>query len=77
MDATGTAVPETRFRGRSQAWLYNTNRLHSRLGRMTPTAYAEARRPAALRSTDGSAPRAVAITAQQDNNQCQPPIATG
>ena len=62
-----------------EAWRedYNTQRPHSRLGWTTQTAYAEARRPTALRSTDGSASRAVAITAQQGNNQRQAPIATG
>jgi putative transposase len=34
---------------------YNTNRPHSRLGWMSPIAYAVQRRSAALRSTDGSA----------------------
>ena len=44
---------------------YNTMRPHSRLGWMTPSTYAAARRSAALRSPDGSAPRTAAITAQQ------------
>jgi putative transposase len=34
---------------------YNTDRPHSRLGWMSPTGYAAARRSAALRSSDGSA----------------------
>src|SRR6201981_3859560 len=36
---------------------YNHRRPHSRLGWMSPAIYAAARRSAALRSTDGSAPR--------------------
>jgi len=50
-----------------EAWRadFNTSRPHSRLGWMTPNAYAEIRRSGALRSTDGSAPRIAAITAQQ------------
>jgi len=42
----------------------NINRPHSRLGWLSPATYAAARRSAALRSTDGSAPR-TAIIAQQ------------
>ena len=76
-DAMGTAVPETRFRGRSQALLYNTARPHSRLGWMSPAIYAAAQRSAALRSTDGSAPRTAAITAQQGIEDGQTPIAAG
>jgi len=62
-----------------EAWRidYNTSRPHSRLGWMTPIAYAEDRRSAALRSADGSAPRTVSNTAQQGNSQCPTPIATG
>ena len=50
-----------------EAWRadYNNTRPHSRLGWMSPAIYAAARRSAALRSTDGSAPRTAAITAQQ------------
>src|ERR1700737_3881722 len=36
---------------------YNTERPHSRLGGMSPSTYAAARRSAALRYTDGSAQR--------------------
>jgi hypothetical protein len=36
MDATDTAAPETRYRGRSQALLYNNVRPHSSLGYLTP-----------------------------------------
>ena len=51
--------PGTRSRGRSQALLYNEARPHSKLGWMTPEAYAgtisgESGRPAA--QPDGSAP---------------------
>jgi putative transposase len=75
---------ETLFRSLSHArdaleiWRtdYNTQRPHSRLGWMSPTTYAAARRSAALRSFDGSAPR-TAITAQQGNTQPQTPIASG
>ena len=56
---------------------YNHNRPHSRLGWMSPATYAAARRSAALRSTDGSAPRTAAITAQQGTTNRQTPIATG
>jgi putative transposase len=50
-----------------EAWRadFNTSRPHSRLGWMTPNAYAQILRSAALRSTDGSAPRIAAIAAQQ------------
>jgi len=53
---------------------YNTNRPHSRLGWMSPQAYATMRRSAALRYTAGSAQRtAAAVTAQQgsDNRTAQ------
>jgi hypothetical protein len=35
-----TAVLEARFRGCSQALLYNEDRLHSSLGNLTPAEYA-------------------------------------
>jgi putative transposase len=54
-----------------------TDRPHSRLGWMSPAGYAAARRSAALRSTDGSAPRTAAITAQQGITDRQTPIAAG
>ena len=62
-----------------EAWRadYNTDRPHSRLGWMSPAGYAAARRSAALRSTDGSAPRTAAITAQQGITDRQTPIAAG
>ncbi len=62
-----------------EAWRadYNTERPHSRLGWMSPAFYAADRRSAALRYTDGSAPRTAAITAQQGNVECQTPIANG
>ena len=44
---------------------------------MSPAIYAADRRSAALRSTDGSAPRTAVITAQQGNADRQTPIATG
>ncbi|MFZ1192197.1 MAG: IS3 family transposase, partial [Pseudolabrys sp.] len=64
---------ETLFRSLShtravlEAWRtdYNNERPHSRLGWMSPAIYAAARRSAALRSTDGSAPRIAATSAQQ------------
>ena len=46
---------------------YNHDRPHSRLGWLSPAIYAAQRRSAALRSTDGSAPRTAAITAQEGN----------
>jgi putative transposase len=62
-----------------EAWRadYNINRPHSRLGWMSPALYAADRRSAALRSTDGSAPRTAVITTQQGNADRQTPIATG
>jgi putative transposase len=62
-----------------EAWQadYNTTRPHSRLGWLTPQAYAAERRSAALRSTDGSAPRTVAITAQQGISNRPTPVAAG
>ena len=62
-----------------EAWQtdYNTNRPHSRLGWMSPAIYAAARRSAALHSTDGSAPRTAAVTAQEGITERQTPIAAG
>jgi hypothetical protein len=62
-----------------EAWRadYNQTRPPSRLGWMSPAGYAAARRSAALRSTDGSAPRTATITAQQGNTDCQTPIVAG
>ena len=76
---------ETLFRSPShtravlEAWRtdYNNERPHSRLGWMSPAIYAAARRSAAMRSTDGSAPRIAATTAQQGINDDQTPIAAG
>ena len=76
---------ETLFRSLSHAravldvWRadYNTNRPHSRLGWMSPASYAADRRSAALRYTDGAAPRTAAITAQEGNVERQTPIAAG
>ena len=56
---------------------YNHERPHSRLDWMSPTIYAAARQSAALRSTDGSAPRTAAITAQKGNIKHQTPIVSG
>jgi putative transposase len=56
---------------------YNHDRPHSRLGWLSPATYAAQRRSAALRSTDGSAPRNAATTAQQGITNVQTPIATG
>jgi putative transposase len=62
-----------------EAWRtdFNTSRPHSRLGWMTPNAYAEILRSAALRSTDGSALRIAAIAAQQGITDRPTPIVTG
>jgi len=62
-----------------EAWRadYNNTRPHSRLGWMSPTTYAAHRRSAALRSTDGSAQRTAAITAQQGITDSQAPIPAG
>jgi putative transposase len=61
-----------------EAWRADCNhtRPRRRLGWMSPAIYAAARRFAALRSTDGSAPRTAAITAQQGITECRTPIAT-
>jgi putative transposase len=56
---------------------YNHTRPHSRLGWMSPATYAAARRSAALRSTDGSAQRTAATTAQQGTMSGQTLIAPG
>jgi hypothetical protein len=58
-----------------EAWRadYNNERPHSRLGWMSPAIYAAARRSAALRSTDGFAPRTAATTAQQGITDDQTP----
>jgi putative transposase len=48
-----------------------------RVGRMSSTTSAMQRRPAAPRSTDGSALRTAAITAQQGITERQIPIAAG
>ena len=66
-----------RKHGISEASFHNNERPHSRLGWMSPAIYAAARRSAALRSTDGSAPRIAATTAQQGITDDQTPIATG
>jgi hypothetical protein len=71
------SLPHTRLV--LEAWRadYNTNRPHSRLGWMSPAFYAADRRSAALRYTDGSAPRTAAITAHKGNVESQTPIAAG
>jgi putative transposase len=68
-----------RQRHSGEAWRgdYNTERPHSRLGWMSPVTYAAARRSAALRYTDGSAPRTAATTAQQGSTDRQTPISSG
>jgi putative transposase len=76
---------ETLFRSLSHArtelaaWRtdYNTSRPHSRLGWLTPQAYAATRQSAALRSIDGSAPRTVAITTREGISNRPTPVATG
>lgn len=62
-----------------EAWRhdYNNCRPHSRLGWMSPAIYAAARRSATLRSTDGSAPRTAAPTAQEGITTAQSPIPIG
>jgi putative transposase len=71
------SLPHTRLVLESWRADYNTNRPHSRLGWMSPTFYAAERRSAALRYTDGSAPRTAAITAHKGNVERQTPIAAG
>ena len=81
----GELLNETLFRSLShtravlEAWRadYNNERPHSRLGWMSPAAYAATRRSAALRSTDGFAPQAAATTAQQGITDDQTPIVAG
>ena len=76
---------ETLFRSLShpravlEAWRadYNNERPHSRLGWISPAIYAAARRSSALRSTDGSAPRTAAATAQPGITEVQTPIQIG
>ena len=82
--ATGPArrprrAPASHTRAVLEAWRtdYNNEPPHSRLGWMSPAIYAAARRSAALRSTDGSAPQIAATTAQQGITDDQTPIATG
>ena len=62
-----------------EAWRtdYNHDRPHSRLGWLSPAIYAAQRRSAALRSTDGSAPRTAATTAQEGKTDRQTPMAAG
>ena len=81
----GELLNETLFRSLShtravlEAWRadYNNERPHSRLGWMSPAAYAATRRSAALRSTDDFAPQAAATTAQQGITDDQTPIVAG
>src|SRR5262249_18088296 len=56
-----------------EAWRadYNDDRPHSRLGWMSPSVYAAARRSTALRSVEGSAQRTAAITAREGNTDRQ------
>jgi putative transposase len=59
---------------------YNTRRPHSAIGYMTPAAYAAAltpQRPSTLRSTEGSAPMAVATAALMRKSQPGIPVAGG
>lgn len=62
-----------------EAWRvdYNDDRPHSRLRWMSPSIYAAEQRSAALRSTDGSAQRTAAITAQAGITTHQTPIPIG
>src|SRR5262245_7072385 len=57
MDATDTAAPKTRYRGRSQALLYNTIRPHASLGFKPPApeVFVPARRVAGCATPSGSA----------------------
>jgi hypothetical protein len=58
------------------AWRSDYNH-DSRLGWLSPATYAAQRRSAALRTTDGSAPRTAATTAQQGITDVQTPITAG
>ena len=71
-DREPRALPPCRYCGRYRAALYNEQRPHSKLGWMTPGAYASALsgengRDAALRW--GSAPRPLAIQETEGSNQ--------
>jgi putative transposase len=57
------SIPHTRIELETWRLDYNTQRPHSQLEWMCPESYAAARRSAALRSLDGSAPRTAATTA--------------
>ena len=77
-DAIGTAVPETQFRGCSQASLYNTKRPHSSIGYRTPAAYANHLTATGHRAAlhEGSARCPVAHTAPKGVSTAEAPIAT-
>ena len=62
-----------------EAWRadYNHDRWHSRLGWLSPAIYAAQRRSAALRSTDGSAPRTAATSTHEVKTDRQTPVAAG
>jgi putative transposase len=62
-----------------EAWRtdYNEQRPHSRLGWMSPSIYAAARRSTALRSIDGSAQQTAAITAREGITEHQTQIPIG
>ena len=53
MDATGTAVLESQFRGCSQTLLYNEVRPHSSLGYLTPNEFVARLPKAASRHATG------------------------
>jgi putative transposase len=79
MDATGTAVRETQFRGCSQASLYNTRRPHSSIGYRTPATYANHLTATGHRAAlhEGSARCPVAHTAPKGVSTAEALIATG
>jgi putative transposase len=71
------SLPHARVMLESWRADYNNDRPHSRLGWLSPAIYAAQRRSAALRSTDGSAPRTAATTVHEDKTESQTPIAAG
>ena len=61
------------FEGRE----FESLRARHEINGLSPAIYAAQRRSAALRSTDGSAPRTATTTAQQGTTDAQTPIAIG
>jgi hypothetical protein len=67
-DAMGTAVLETRFRGRSQALLYNEVHPHSSIGYLTPNEFVAQHANAAPRQATG---RVAAVCGPSRPGRCR------